>query len=292
MGTMEKITSNTSAKDCVMLPKFLYGTAWKENDTERCVRDALKAGFRGIDTACQRKHYFEAGVGDALKEVFAAKELTRSEVFIQTKFTFARGQDHRLPYDPKAPIQKQVHESMAQSCKNLGIESVDSYVLHGPSSAKGLGDDDWNAWAAMEALQMEGRTRWLGISNVSLDQLKELSKKSKIKPKFVQNRCYARAGWDEGIRLFCQQNDICYQGFSLLTANPEIFRSPKFNDIVRRSGLGPAQVVFNFCVQVGMIPITGTTSAEHMSEDLNSFSRPLADSDIDTLSQISRTSSN
>ena len=75
-----------------MNPRFIYGTAWKEDRTESLVRLALDAGFRAIDTANQRKHYFEAGVGAAIKSV------PRGELWLQSKFTYARGQDHRRPY--------------------------------------------------------------------------------------------------------------------------------------------------------------------------------------------------
>src|SRR5216117_2073776 len=94
------------------IPDFLYGTAWKEDRTPALTELALDAGFRGIDTANQRRHYFEAGVGEALAAAFAAG-LARDDLFLQTKFTYAGGQDHRLPYDPRAPLATQVEQSCA-----------------------------------------------------------------------------------------------------------------------------------------------------------------------------------
>src|SRR5438874_13708987 len=88
--------------DGVPVPRFLYGTAWKEDETERLTRLALEAGFRGIDTANQRRHYFEEGVGAAVAKAIADGLVRRDELFLQTKFTFVDGQDHRLPYDPNA----------------------------------------------------------------------------------------------------------------------------------------------------------------------------------------------
>src|ERR1700678_4121956 len=96
-------------------PAFLYGTAWKEERTAGLVGLALRAGFRGIDTANQRRHYFEGGVGEALESAYAAGVVTRSELFLQTKFTYRPGQDHRLPYDPSAPLATQVAQSLASS---------------------------------------------------------------------------------------------------------------------------------------------------------------------------------
>src|SRR5690606_24175157 len=112
------------------------------------------------------------------------------------------GQDHRLPYDPAAPIATQVEQSLASSLEHLGVEVIDSYVLHGPSRRAGLHAEDWDAWRAMEALHDSGRVRLLGVSNVTLEQLQTLHGRARVKPRFVQNRCYADRGWDRRIRDF------------------------------------------------------------------------------------------
>src|ERR1017187_8244138 len=84
----------------VRVPRFLYGTAWKEEATQRLTELALRQGFSGIDTANQRRHYHEAAVGQGIAEVIESGLVNRKDLFLQTKFTFQRGQDHRLPYDP------------------------------------------------------------------------------------------------------------------------------------------------------------------------------------------------
>ena len=263
-------------------PWFLYGTAWKEDETERLVRIALDAGFRGIDTANQRKHYFEAGAGAAV----AASKIPREELFLQTKFTFRDGQDHRLPYDPDADVATQVRQSFAKSLEHLQTDTIDSYVLHGPSRRRGLGPADWDAWRAMETLHASGKARVLGISNVALDQLQELVASATVKPSFVQNRCYAATGWDYHVRAFCREHEIVYQGFSLLTANLRELRGNAFREIVLRTRRTPAQVVFRFALQVGMLPITGTTDAGHMREDLGAFDFELEQRDVDAIERL------
>src|SRR4051794_11653355 len=115
------------------IPKFLYGTAWKEERSEALTALALRAGFRGIDCANQRKHYFEAAVGRAVQNALGGGQLTRAQLFLQTKFTFQRGQDQRLPYDPGAPIAAQVEQSLTSSLQHFGTEYIDSFLLHGPS---------------------------------------------------------------------------------------------------------------------------------------------------------------
>ncbi len=201
------------------LPPFLYGTAWKEERTGPLVELALRQGFRGIDTANQRKHYNEAAVGEALAREIAAGTVAREELFLQTKFTQRPGQDQRLPYDPAAPVGKQVRQSFASSLEHLRTSYLDSYLLHGPSQRSGLAEQDWEAWTAMEALHAEGNARALGVSNFSHEQLELLLDRTTVRPAFVQNRCFAAIGWDWQVRQLCQGHGIDYLGFSLLTAN-------------------------------------------------------------------------
>jgi diketogulonate reductase-like aldo/keto reductase len=264
----------------VRVPGFLYGTAWKEADTERLTRLALEAGFRGIDTANQRRHYHEAGVGAAIARAVADGLVRRDELFLQTKFTPVGGQDHRLPYDPGADEATQVRQSFASSLEHLQVETIDSYVLHGPARRVGLTAFDLAVWRAMEGLHAAGRTRFLGISNVGLDQLEELCARAATPPAFVQNRCFARAGWDREVRALCRERSIVYQGFSLLTANVAELRHPAFERLVARVGRTPAQVVFRFALQVGMQPLTGTTDPRHMREALQSYEFELSREDV------------
>jgi len=252
------------------IPDFLYGTAWKEDRTPALTELALRMGFRGIDTANQRRHYFEAGVGQGLAAACRAGVVTRADLFLQTKFTYQDGQDHRLPYDPAAELATQVAQSMASSLEHLGTDHVDSYVLHGPASGRGWTDDDAEVWAAMGKERDAGHTRLLGVSNVSLRHLEQMAATGAEAPAFVQNRCFARLGWDREVRSFCAERRIVYQGFSLLTANPEVLRHRLVTGIAARLGATPAQVVFHFAHAVGMLPLTGTADAEHMKQDLAS----------------------
>ena len=268
------------------LPPFLYGTAWKEEETERLTLMALETGFRGIDTANQRRHYHEAGVGAAISKAVADGIVKREELFLQTKFTSRDGQDHRLPYDPRASPAEQVRQSFASSLEHLHVETLDSYVLHGPSHRQGLTRFDLEVWSAMEALCADGAVRHLGISNVAFDQLHELLQRASIRPRFVQNRCFAVTGWDREVRAFCRDHDIVYQGFSLLTANVAELRHPEFLRIVHRTGATSAQVVFRFALKAGMQPITGTTSRRHMEQDLAAPEIDLTSEEVATIEQI------
>jgi diketogulonate reductase-like aldo/keto reductase len=251
----------------VTVPSFMYGTAWKKDATAKLVQLAVESGFTAIDTANQLIHYQEALVGEALQSL-ALKGVRRDALFLQTKFTSADGQDHRTPYDRDADLTIQVNQSFASSLQHLHTDYLDSYVLHAPFSRRGLGAADWEVWAAMEALYEAGKTKTIGVSNITAAQLTALCQQAHVKPMMVQNRCFAVMAWDRQVREICRDHGIIYQGFSLLTANPDVLAEPEVRAIAQREGVGPAQVIFRFAMRVGMLPLTGTTNPQHMLEDL------------------------
>lgn len=263
-------------------PDFLYGTAWKEDRTADLTRLAIEAGFRAIDTANQRRHYYEAGVGEALASAYRRGVVKREDLFLQTKFTYREGQDDRLPYDPSASLTEQVAQSMASSLEHLGTDYVDSFVLHGPATGYGWSDADTEVWQAMRRERDAGRARVLGVSNVAIRHLREMEDA----PAFVQNRCYARSGWDREIRAFCRERNIVYQGFSLLTANREIGSHPLVQTIADHLHATTAQVVFCFARQVGMLPMTGTTDPIHMREDRASLQLTLPPEAVEAIESL------
>lgn len=269
----------------VPIPSFMYGTAWKKEATEELVELAVASGFRAIDTANQLIHYEEALVGEAL-QALGKKGIKRDALFLQTKFTSVDGQGGRTPYDLSADLTTQVRQSFDSSLSHLGTDYLDSYVLHAPYSRRGLGEADWEVWAAMEGIYQTGKAKMIGISNIMAGQLAQLCEQANIKPMVVQNRCYAALGWDSQVRKICQAHGIIYQGFSLLTANREVFPDPEIQRIARRLGTGPAQIIFRFAMQIGVLPLTGTTSQQHMKEDLQAESLELSTEEIQRIETI------
>lgn len=246
---------------------LMYGTAWKEEDTAAYTQQAIRCGFRAIDTANQRKHYYEAGVGEAVQASIGAGICRREDLFLQSKYTYQAGQDHRLPYDANASLPTQVEQSFAQSLLHLHTDYLDSYILHGPLHQSGFGPEDQSVWKAMETLKQSRKTRFLGVSNVSPEQLKILLKTASIPPDFVQNRCYATTGWDHEVRALCRQANIRYQGFSLLTANRQILSHPDFLTLTINAGCTGAQLIFAFAKHLHMLPLIGSTQIKHLQED-------------------------
>jgi len=264
---------------------FIYGTAWKEAATTALVETAIRTGFRAIDTANQPHHYSEALVGDALKTL-SESGVPRSSLFIQTKFTPLDGHDHRVPYDPELPLRDQVAQSFESSLRHLNADYLDSYLLHGPYTSSGLGTSDWEVWRAIEDIHRSGRARMIGISNVNAAQVDLLATTATVKPMVVQNRCYAKRGWDRLVRETCRRHGIAYQGFSLLTANREVLRHPIVLSVAKRLGVQAPQVIFRFAMQVGMVPLTGTKSDLHMREDLGAFDIQLTQEEVELIESI------
>jgi len=245
---------------------MLYGTAWKKEHTTQLVLQAFESGFRGVDTACQPKHYQEDLVGKALYQSFSSGQIKREDVWIQTKFTSIDGQDQkRIPYDKSKPLPDQVRESIEVSRKNLKIDVIDSLVLHSPM--RGGFDDTLEVWKAMEQGIDGGKIQMLGISNCyDLEFFKRLYSEVQHKPKVLQNRFYGKTNWDNELRAFCVQNEIVYQSFWTLTANPELLGNKLVKTIASENKLTGEQVLFKFLVDLGHQPLTGCTSLNHVQE--------------------------
>jgi diketogulonate reductase-like aldo/keto reductase len=105
-------------------------------------------------------------------------------------------------------------------------------------------------------------------------------------PAFVQNRCFARLGWDRDVRAFCAERGIAYQGFSLLTANLDVLRHPLIPRLAARRHATQAQLVFRFAQAVGMLPLTGTSDAEHMTQDLASREVELSSDEVRAIESL------
>jgi diketogulonate reductase-like aldo/keto reductase len=266
-----------------MSPRIIYGTAWKQADTARLVGLALHSGFRGIDTACQPKHYDEAGVGAGVAASLG-QGLTRADLYLQTKFTSLSGQDpDRIPYDPKAPLPEQVAQSVAVSLVNLQTDYLDCVLLHSPLPTMAQSQ---SAWRALEALVDAGKIRQLGISNCyNQDELKRLYESARIKPAVVQNRFYARTHYDRDIRGYCDQRQIIYQSFWTLSANRALLAHETVTASAAIYGRTPAQILFRYLTQIGVVPLTGTKSDVHMREALRIFDFQLSDEELRALDQ-------
>jgi diketogulonate reductase-like aldo/keto reductase len=249
-------------------PHLVYGTAWKKDETALYVSQAVKAGFRFIDTACQPKHYNEAGVGNGWTAAAQELGLTRADMWLQTKYTPYSGQDpNNVPYDPDSPIETQVRKSLEVSLKNLRTEYLDSWVIHSPFADF---EETLRAWRAMEEAVDKGQVMQLGISNCyDMPTFRNLYFEAKHKPKVLQNRFYAESDFDTDLRRFCKEKGIKYQSFWTLTANRKALATPAARELAEAKGLTPQTYLYAFLMSLGYVtPLSGTTSLAHMAEDV------------------------
>ncbi|KAI1083906.1 Aldo/keto reductase [Whalleya microplaca] len=255
------------------MPKLLYGTAWKKDATADLVSSALKAGFRGIDTAAQPRHYKEPLVGAAVKSAIAEGVLQREELFIQTKFTSIDGQDlDDLPYSPEAPLEEQVHTSVASSLQNFRCHDaeepyIDSFVLHSPLRKL---SDTTKVWKTLETY-VPHKIRQLGISNAPLSVVDYLctSPDITVRPACVQNRFYPATRWEVGLRAYCRQKGIRFQTFWTLSGNPQLLRSAPVQLLASNVGIESAVALYSLVLGLeGTSVLDGTTNETHMNDGL------------------------
>jgi diketogulonate reductase-like aldo/keto reductase len=268
----------------IRVPRIIYGTAWKKADTARLVTLAIQNGFRGIDTACQPKHYDEVGVGAGVAAGLR-EGLTRADLYLQTKFTSLSGQDpDRIPYDRQAPLPRQVAQSVAVSLENLQTDYLDCVLLHSPMPTM---TQTQSAWRALEAFIDTGQVRQLGISNCyRLDDLESLYEAARIKPTVVQNRFYADTNYDRQIRAYCDRQQIIYQSFWTLSANPQLLAHESIGVPAATHKRTAAQILFRYLTQIGVVPLTGTKSETHMREDLSIFDFKLSNTEQSAIDEM------
>ena len=266
----------------VKMPGIIYGTAWKKERTADLVEKALLTGFRGIDTACQPKHYDEQLVGVALQRM---KGIDRGELYLQTKFTPLSSQDpERVPYDKSSPIGLQVAQSFEASKKNLQTDYVDCLLLHSPLSSHEL---TMMAWDAMEKIYSSGGARQLGISNCyDMGEMMALYSDAGVKPAVLQNRFCPERGYDINLRHWCDAQRVVYQSFWSLTANPAMLASHTILNLVRKYRATEAQIFFRYLSHCGIVPLTGTSSLQHMKEDIEIFDFELSSEEINEVTLL------
>ena len=277
-------TMNASTLQSIEMPKIIYGTAWKKEKTTALVVQAVKEGYKAIDTACQPKHYAEALVGEALREL-DGMGIKRDTLFIQTKFTPLSGQaPNSIPYDEHASLKEQVFQSFQISKKNLQTRYMDALLLHSPLFPfKEL----MTAWHAMEERYLQREVLQLGISNCyDLNMLKRLYEEADVKPSIVQNRFYRESDYDSGLRDWCQKHEIAYQSFWSLTANPHILGSDSVMKLAIKYRKSEAQIFFAYLMSQNITPLSGTTSPEHMQHDLEASEIMLSDDEINAITSL------
>ncbi|KAF4464705.1 D-xylose reductase IIIII [Fusarium albosuccineum] len=265
-----KLAKDLSLKgSSTTLPKLVYGTAWKKEQSAGLVYTALKNGFRGVDTAGQPKHYNEKGVGEGVQRAIKDGLITRDALFIQTKFSPPGNQDENAPYDLDAPLVDKVHQSVQSSLAYFTIEGqepyLDSVLLHSPLRTI---QETLTAWETLETY-VPHKIRNLGISNTTLPILQALNEAATIKPSVVQNRFYRDTAFETELRAYCREQGIVFQTFWTLSANPRLAASKPIKVVAEKAGV--PHVPAYYALVLGLESVTvldGTSTETHMKDDV------------------------
>ena len=261
------------------IPAFLYGTAWKKDATADLVYQALDAGFTGVDTANQPKHYQEELVGSGIRKALQLGKVKRTNLYLQTKFTSVAGQDpEKIPYDLNDPVSKQVQKSVNSSLQHLrsagddfdDVEGsyIDTLVLHSPMPTI---VETMEVWETLEGFVPE-KIRNLGISNCNLSTLMHIYERATVKPAIVQNRFYHVTKFDADLRKFCREKSIIYQSFWTLTANPKLVWSAEVGLLANNLGISAQAALY--CLVLGLgntVVLNGTKRDVRMRADLKAI---------------------
>lgn len=279
------------------VPVFVYGTAWKEDRTADLVYDAIKAGFRAVDSAAQPRHYQEHLVGDGIRQAIADGIVERKDLYVsqatsmsllnsqsadcsqvQSKFIPVSAQDpDNMPYDPFMPITEQVLASVHSSRENLRSADnpsimetcIDTVIIHLPLPSL---DETIEVWHALETF-VPHIIRNIGVSNCDLSTLRFLCNSDEItvKPCVVQNKFYEETHFDVPLRAFCRENQVIYQSFWTLTANPQLLASAPVQQLAKHLNNTPEAALYVLVMGLkDVVVLNGTTNVEHMEGDLAS----------------------
>ncbi|KPM35301.1 hypothetical protein AK830_g11251 [Neonectria ditissima] len=251
------------------IPKLVYGTAWKKDQSADLVYKALKHGFRGIDTAAQPKHYNEKGVAQGVQKAIGDGIVAREALFIQTKFSPPSAQGPTVPYDLDAPLAEKVHQSVKSSLELFTIAGqepyLDSVVMHSPMQTI---EETITAWKTLETY-VPGKIRTLGISNTTLTTLQALSAQATVKPSVVQNRFYEDTSFEAELRTFCREEGIVFQSFWTLSGNPRLSKARPVKLVAEKAGVHLVAAYYALVLGLEWITVLdGTTNEAHMKDDL------------------------
>jgi len=260
------------------IPALGFGTLIPDPvATRTATKAALEAGFRVIDTA--ERYRTEREVGEAMQQVFEGAKIKREDVFVITKLW---NTNHR---------PERVKPACEASLKKLQLDYVDLYLIHTPFAFQPGDDQDprdangdviydkgvtlLDTWRALEGLVDEGRCKAIGLSDVSLVQVKEIFDAARIKPAVVHVESHPYLPqWD--LLEYCRKNDVVLQAFAALghSSRPNLLEDPVITAIARRVNKTPAQVLLAWAIQRGTALLTTSRSPSRIKENFDVSALP------------------
>lgn len=260
------------------LPAVGFGTLIPDPVlTRKATRAALEAGFRHLD--CAERYRNEEAVGSAIQDSFKAETLRREELFVTTKLW---NSNHR---------PERVKPAFEASCRRLQLDHIDCYLIHTPFAFQPGDEQDprdehgrviydsgvtlLDTWRAMERLVDDGRCRSIGLSDITLERLREIVAAARIKPAVIQVESHPYLPeWE--LLAFCREHGIVVQAFAALghAMEPSVLRDPVIEAIAERLHKTPAQVALAWAVQRGTAFLTTSTKPQRIQESFDISSLP------------------
>ncbi len=255
------------------IPALGFGTLIPDPvATKNATKAALEAGFRQLDTS--ERYRTEKEVGEAMQEVFKAGAIKREDVFVATKLW---NNNHR---------PERVKPAFEASLKKLQLDYVDLYLIHTPFAFQPGDEQDprdangnviydkgvtlLDTWKALEALVDEGRCKAIGLSDVSLEQTKEIVDAARIKPAVVHVESHPYLPEWELVN-YCKKNGIVFQAFAALghSSEPNLLEDPVITTIAKRVNKTPAQVLLAWAIQRGTALLTTSKTPSRIKENFD-----------------------
>ena len=258
---MKYVTLNNG----VQMPMLGYGVYQVTKDEcERCVLDALKVGYRSIDTA--QSYFNEEEVGNALIK----SGIPREEIFLTTKVWIEHyGYDECLA-------------SVLESLRKLKTDYIDLCLLHQPFS------DVYGAYRALEDLMAEGKIRAIGISNFYVDRMVDIASFARVKPAVNQIEIHPHHQQNEQLE-WANKYGIQLEAWAPFgEGRGGMFELPELKAIGEKYGKTPAQVMLRWHIQRGIVVIPKSTHIERMEENFNIFDFELTAEDMETIASLDK----
>jgi diketogulonate reductase-like aldo/keto reductase len=262
MSNIPTIKLNTGES----MPAIGFGT-WQiddQNEAKDSVIEALKVGYRLIDTA--KIYGNEQGVGQGIKESGVA----RADIFVTTKlWNSDQGYESGL-------------KAFEKSLQRLGLEYLDLYLIHWPATDKRA-----ESWKALQEIHAQGLSKAIGVSNYTVRHLKELLANSDVVPAINQIEFHPFIyEQQKEVLEFCKQKGIVVEAYSPLARAKEI-NNTTLHAIAERHGKTIAQVMLRWAIQHGTVPIPKSTNQARIKENFKVFNFKLADEEMETINKLS-----
>jgi diketogulonate reductase-like aldo/keto reductase len=261
-----------------VIPAVGFGTLIPDLPaTRQAARTALEVGFRLLD--CAERYRNEEAVGEAMQDAFKAGTIRREDVFVTTKLW---NTNHR---------PERVRPAFDASRRRLQLDHVDCYLVHTPFAFRPGDDQDprdergqvihdsgvtlIETWRALERLVDGGQCKSIGLSDITLEKLKEIVAAARIKPAVVQVESHPYLPqWD--LLDFCREHGIVLQAFAALghAKDPKVVDDPVITGIAARVHKTPAQVALAWAVQRGTAFLTTSTTPRHIQDNFEVSTLP------------------